>query len=57
MTWMKQRRQDCQDCRMQRKEDEVSQAPKDIVSHGTGDQYQPDDPCDDPKYSKSQGQE
>jgi hypothetical protein len=55
MTWMKQRRQDWQDWWVQWKEDEVSQAPKDVVSHGVGSQYQPDDPGDDPKYSKNQG--
>jgi hypothetical protein len=57
ITWMKQRRQDWQDWRAQQKEDEVSQALKNVVSHDTGGQYQPDDPCDDPEYSKNQGQE
>jgi hypothetical protein len=56
-TWTKQRQQDWQDWRAQWKEDKVSQAPKDAVSHDTGGQYQPDDPCDDPEYSKNQGQE
>jgi hypothetical protein len=57
MTWTKQRQQDWQDWRAQRKEDKVSQTPKDIVSHCIRGQYQPDDWCDDPEYSKNQGQE
>jgi hypothetical protein len=55
MMWTKQRRQDWQDWRVQRKEDKASQAPKDVVSHGAGSQYQPDYLCDDPEYSKNQG--
>jgi hypothetical protein len=35
-TWMKQHRQSWQDWRTQRKEDEVSQAPKDVVNHNDG---------------------
>jgi hypothetical protein len=57
MKWMKQRRQDWQDWQTQRKEDAVSQAPKDVVSHDAEGQYQPGDPCDDPECSKNQGQE
>jgi hypothetical protein len=41
----------------QRKEDEASQVPKYVVSHGAEGQYQPDDPCDNPDYSKNKGQE
>jgi hypothetical protein len=53
-TRTKQRQQDWQ---AQRKEDEASQALKDVVSHDAGGQYQPGDLCDDPEYSKNQGQE
>jgi hypothetical protein len=56
-TRTKQRQQDWQDWQAQRKEDEASQALKDVVSHDAGGQYQPGDLCDDPEYSKNQGQE
>jgi hypothetical protein len=36
MAWTKQRMQSWQNCQAQRKEDEVSQAPKDVVSQNDG---------------------
>jgi hypothetical protein len=56
-TWTKQHRRSGQDWRTQWKEDEVSQAPKDVVNHNNGGQCQPDDQCDDPEYNKHQDQE
>jgi hypothetical protein len=42
---------------MQQKEDEASQAPTDAANHDGGGQCQPGDQCNDPEYSKHQGQE
>jgi hypothetical protein len=53
-TWTNQRRHDW---RAQRKEDEASQAPKNVVSHDVEGHYLLGDPCDDPESSKNQGQE
>jgi hypothetical protein len=57
MTWMKQHRWSWQDWQTQQTEDEASQAPTDAVNHDDGGQCQPGDQCDDPEYSKHQGQE
>jgi hypothetical protein len=56
-TWPKQHRQSWQDWWTQQKEDEANQAPKDVVNHDDRGQCQPGDQCDDPEYSKHQGQE